>query len=688
MLIRRITLFVCGLLLLLPVAIAVEDANPFARWDQLKKATSPTPTPSSDLVQPKGKGHGGMAQGAVEYFSAAADVQGEQQEPEKSAANRRETTGTAIKQERFKTSGNVSRSASSAKRAVGTQPSADSWPTLFVLQPGETSSRNSLSSSMTAFDSAALSNGPPVKGKIQQVSGEFGETNQPESSGNPFSEFLTTPDGSSGVTSYAAAEPSLDVAELPASSEEIESEIADVDSLNAPRGPQTPSVSVQWKHHSDFNVGQECRCDLVVENTGRSIVRNVVAEAVLPAGLEVVSSQPAPSTEGGTAKWTIGELQPGEKHLIELVIIPRQQGDVELNAFVRMTGASSSTFSVKEPKVAVRIEGPAAVEVGQQANYTVHVANPGSGTARNVVIQAAIPEGMNHREGKLLTIEIGILSPGEFRLARLSLTGAKGGEHSLAVRVIGDGGLGDQTMETVSVAEPRLNIGLRGPAERMTGQNCEYEVVVVNEGRMQSNNVRAKYRVPEGCEFVNADRGGKFREEDRTIDWFVGSLEPSQVSHFRITLRPTAAGTANHQVGVISEHGKMTMAQHVTEVLGNAQLALTVAASNRQVYPGDETVFEVRIENTGANPAVNVGLSCELAAGLESLQVSGPSEYIADNGVMVFRSMPTLEPGKTAVFAVRTRCVRPGSHKMRVRVASDSVSEPLIGEESATGLKR
>jgi uncharacterized repeat protein (TIGR01451 family) len=343
---------------------------------------------------------------------------------------------------------------------------------------------------------------------------------------------------------------------------------------------------------------------------------------------------------------------------------------------------------VKEPKVAVRIEGPAAVEVGQQANYTVHVANPGSGTASNVVIQAAVPDGMSHREGKLLTIEIGTLSPGEFRLARLSLTGAKGGEHSLAVRAIADGGLDDQTMETVSVAEPRLNIGLRGPAERMTEQDCEYEVVVVNEGRMQSNNVRAKYRIPEGCEFVSANRGGKFREADRTIDWFVGSLEPNQVSHFRITLRPTAAGTSTHQVGVISEHGKMTTAQHVTEVQGNAELQLTVEASNRKVYPGDETVFEVRIENTGASPAVNVGLSCELAAGLESLQVSGPSEYIADNGVMVFRSMPALAPGKTAVFAVRTKCLRPGNHKIRVRVASESVSEPLIGEETATGLKR
>ncbi|MDG2128632.1 MAG: hypothetical protein P8K08_11610 [Fuerstiella sp.] len=683
MLIRRITLLVFGLLLL-PVAIAVEDANPFARWDQLKKSTSPVPASSTIAAKPDPETG---APGTVEYFSATASAEGKAPKGDAApVANKGDSSASQVKVERLRTAAKKELPPKPPEVTKALQPSP---ATDFVIQPLGRASETIESAAIerpTAFTSTAVG-----QSTIQQVSGEFVERDQQEPVANPFSEFVPTGGGESGVTSYDQAVPSPNVAENsiePEAAAKLDATVTDTDSFSAPRGPQTPSVSVEWVHHSDFNIGQECRCELVLENTGRSLVRSVVAEAVLPAGLEVVSSLPAPATEGGTAKWTVGELQPGEKRLIELVIIPRKQGDIQLKAFVRLTGASSSTFSVKEPRVAVRIEGPGSVEVGQQANYTVHVANPGSGTAKNVVIQAAIPEGMDHREGKLLTIEIGTLSPGEFRLARLSLTGATGGEHSLAVRALADGGLGDQTMETVSVAEPRLNIGLRGPAERMTGQACEYEVVVVNEGQMQSNNVRAKYKVPEGCEFVSANRGGKFRKSDRTIDWFVGSLEPNQVSHFRITLRPAAAGTSTHQVGVISEHGKMTMAQHITKVKGNAQLHLTVVASNSKVYPGDETVFEVRIENTGASPAVNVGLSCELAAGLESLQVSGPSEYIADNGVMVFRSMPALDPGKTAVFAVRTRCVRPGSHKMRVRVASESVSEPLIGEETAIGLKR
>ncbi|MCP4785036.1 MAG: DUF11 domain-containing protein [Fuerstiella sp.] len=687
--IRRITLLVVGLLLL-PAAFAAEDANPFARWDQLRKSTSPTPRSQTVAPKAKPKATTSAAQPAVEYFSPNATALRGQQQPQPPQANAPNHPRTTVKQERLRTPAKTSRPAGTSAAVVVPQQSTEEWSSTFVVQPKATHLSGASSRLIEDNNSAAFIATPQDRSQIQQVSAEFDESAQQDATANPFSEFLSQDDAASGVTSYdqTAPAPEADAFSESVSAQSVEPAVADTDLPTVPRGPQTPSVTLQWIHHNDFNVGQECRCDLVLENTGQSIIRSVVAEAVLPAGLEVINSQPAPATEGGTAKWTIGELQPGEKRLIELVLIPRQQGDIQLNAFVRLTGASSSTFSVKEPRVAVRIEGPAAVEVGQQANYTVHVANPGSGTARNVVIQAAIPEGMEHREGKLLTIEIGTLNPGEFRQARLSLTGSQGGEHPLAVRVRAEGGLGDQTSETVSVAEPRLNIGLRGPAERMTGQVCEYEVVVVNEGRMQSNNVRAKYKVPEGCEFISANRGGKFRELDGMIDWFVGSLEPNQVSHFRVTLRAAAPGTSTHQVGVVSEYGKMTMAEHATEVQGNAQLSLKVVASNGQLYPGDETVFEVRIENTGASPATNVGLSCELPAGLERLDVTGPSEYIADNGVMVFRSMPTLDPGKTAVFAVKTRCIRPGSHSMRVRVASESVSEPLIGEETATGLTR
>lgn len=554
----------------------------------------------------------------------------------------------------------------------------------------------------------------PAENNIRQTSAAFDE---PDTAGNanPFADFLASdepiqadPEPPAFATASAKTEPEFGAASFgePSSFDQsvgfdqnrftssapanppVTTDYETVRS-NSQNGPQTPTVTLRWQHQGDFNVGQECRCDLLVENTGSASVRNVVAEAVLPDGLEVISAVPAPMASGGSATWSFGELKPGQGKKIELVVIPRRQGNVEMTAFVRMTGASSTSFTVQEPSVALKLEGPASIEVGQLVNYTVNVTNPGTGMARNVMIQAVVPDGLEHKRGKMLTIDIGTLNPGESRRARLSLTGTQGGDQKLAVRVVADGGLTDQTIETVAVAEPQLNIGVRGPAQCVASQPNNYEVIVVNEGKVDSNNVRAKYRVPNGFDFVSADRGGKFDAQENTIDWFVGTLEPGQLKHFNVSLRPSDSGEFKHQVGVISEHGKMTMAEHLSKVQGHAKLALTLASNTQRASAaGGEASFEIRIQNVGNTLAEGVGVSCEVPPGLELVDISGPSEYLTDSGVIIFRALPSLQAGESAAFIVRTKCNRPGQHVARVRVASKSISKALIDEETVTGVSR
>lgn len=60
-------------------------------------------------------------------------------------------------------------------------------------------------------------------------------------------------------------------------------------------GPQSPGVTVQWVKHGGFNVGQECDVELVVKNTSQTVVRSVMAEAVIPANVEFVERDQQPS---------------------------------------------------------------------------------------------------------------------------------------------------------------------------------------------------------------------------------------------------------------------------------------------------------------------------------------------------------------------------------------------------------
>ena len=453
---------------------------------------------------------------------------------------------------------------------------------------------------------------------------------------------------------------------------------------SADNGPQSPSVTVQWIKHGGFNVGQECSVELVVKNTSQTVVRSVMTEAVIPDNVQLVEARPAAVEGSDTPTWTFGELQPGQSRSVMLKVIPQSRGDVRMEAFVRLTASSSSQFSVQEPMIGVAVTGPEKVEIGQQVGYVVRVSNPGTGLANNVIIQAAVPEGLEHRNGSLLTIEIGTLNPGESRQARLSLTAVQGGEQQLAVRVLADGGLSDQTTTAVVVAEPQLAIAIAGPKEPVAGRSENYTLTVSNSGNVQSANVRAKYRIPNGFTFVSADRGGKYVEIDQAVEWFVGTLQPDDSSVFMVVMTANETGEFVHQAGVISEHGHVTACELITDVTGSAALEIKIAADQREIRVGEEVRWEIKVSNTGSGEASNVGVSCELPAGFELIEANGPTKHIAENGVLVFRSIPAIDAGADAKIVIHGRCIREGNQRLRMRVASESINEVLIGEESAS----
>ncbi len=444
-------------------------------------------------------------------------------------------------------------------------------------------------------------------------------------------------------------------------------------------GAQTPTVQARWVGADTLNVGQQTRCSLTVTNTGSSLVRNVVLEAAVPPGIDVVSARPA--AHPGTARWSVGDLSPGGEFMVDLVLLPRRRGNTALNAFVRFTGYATSAVAVQEPVLELNLAGPSETTVGEQAGYIVTVHNSGTGAAANVVIEARVPEELLHRSGSVPKILVGTLNPGESRQVRFNLTAVKGGTAPLAVRAVADGGLMDEAGAEISVAEPRLEVTVAGPSEGAVGQPDVYEVVVTNTGNVPSINVRTKYKIPVGFEFVKADHGGVYVAKDHLVDWFAGTLQPGDSSRYSVTLTARKPGNSVHRAGAVSEHTSAVLASCSVPVEGLPELHLAVASDQPAVAVGDESVVQITVQNRGSVPARRTGLSCELPSGLEFSAAAGPSEYIADNGVVIFRSLPALAAGESVTYRLRVRCERNGQHRIRVRVASESLNEPVIGEQ-------
>ena len=96
---------------------------------------------------------------------------------------------------------------------------------------------------------------------------------------------------------------------------------------------------------------------------------------------------------------------------------------------------------------------------------------------------------------------------------------------------------------------------------------------------------------------------------------------------------------------------------------------------------GAETAYEVRVRNEGSKAASNVGIACELPAGLQLVDLKGPTDHLTENGLIVFKPLGSLAPKQAATFRIRVRATQAGDQRFRVRLTSDSIQEPLLVEE-------
>tara|TARA_R110002072_G_scaffold303140_1_gene495554 strand:+ start:24165 stop:26255 length:2091 start_codon:yes stop_codon:yes gene_type:complete len=442
-----------------------------------------------------------------------------------------------------------------------------------------------------------------------------------------------------------------------------------------------PHIETRWTKQSDINVGQSCELMLTVKNSGEANASDVVVDVFFPRTVRLTAASPKPAAAEASVVWEFPSLDAGEEREIHITMIPSQRGELTANANVRFSTAATTQLAVEEPMLKLVMQGPKEVMMGEPASHVVTVSNPGTGVAHNVTLEVNIPEGLEHPKGKRLKMELGSVNPGEQRSVRLSLTAVAGGSQNVSVIATSGTELRQTANAAVAVLAPSLNLDVTGPALRYVGRDARYSLNLVNDGQAVTNNVRAMYVVPKGFEYLYASRGGKYDETTRTVSWFVGSVSPKEVIELSLKLKPIEPGEFNHVVRAVSEHGAIAEANVATRIEGTASLVLEVLDLDDPVEIGRETAYEVRVRNEGSKEAQNVGLSFELPTGVKLINVKGPTQHIAESGLVVFKALPALEPGKTAIFQIHIRGADEGNHRVRARLTSDSIQEPLTVEE-------
>ena len=452
----------------------------------------------------------------------------------------------------------------------------------------------------------------------------------------------------------------------------------------APTGSDahTPMITLEWAKRSDINVGQECQVDLMVKNSGTIPASQVAIDVTFPNTVRLMSAEPKPASSTEKLTWAFEVLAPGAEKKIAIKFVPSRRGDLGAGASVRFTGQALSAFKVEEPQLKLAIKGSSEVMLGDPASQLITVMNPGTGVAHDVRLEARISDGLEHREGSRLEIPIGSLGPGDSQQIRLPLSAVKGGLQTVQLAATSSCEASSAASAKINVIAPSLEIAVHGPGLRYKGRNATYSLKVTNDGTVPNSNVRVSHKVPDGFQFVSADKGGKYEASQKTVHWFLGKVDPNQTLQLNCELTPTALGDFRHLVSVNSDSGVEARAQLATRVEGTASLDTSIVDLDDPVEIGSEAAWEVRVRNDGSKAAANLSVACELPAGVELLTAKGPTESVADGKTLLFKSLPQLAPGQQAIYRVHVRGMTEGTLRLRARITSDALDQPVSIEEA------
>lgn len=451
--------------------------------------------------------------------------------------------------------------------------------------------------------------------------------------------------------------------------------------LQVPQKPLEPvraGVVLQWLSVPEFTAGKPSTATLQLQNNGSHSVSGIRVEVVIPEGCRLQAFQPEPMTAEPTVRWNIGTLEANEARELMLELFPETASAVRLAAFVSMTSEAVGVIPVLRPQLAVSVSTEEVATLGRDISVNVDVNNPGTGVADAVVLRSQLPAGLSFRQQDKLEIPLGSLRPAESRRIRVDLQGQRGGQYAVSFTAEATGDVQGAGETSVQVLEPQLAISIEGSESVMAGEVQELHLQIRNSGEIETSNVTARYHLPEGVELVGTAGKVRTTEQGRFLEWFVGAILPGNVSSIPIRLRTEIPGAIVHEAVALAEHGRPAVCRHSQTATGQARLEIVTAVDSAGSTDSTSSGWSVRVRNTGTEAATGVCFSCEIPRGLKLLSADGPSGSLAENGIVIFRTIPSLEPGVEVIYRLQAERENSDSAEVRMRLVADQLADPLI----------
>ncbi|GHT12081.1 hypothetical protein FACS1894170_06450 [Planctomycetales bacterium] len=452
---------------------------------------------------------------------------------------------------------------------------------------------------------------------------------------------------------------------------------------SALEGQQTANLVLQKVFPEEVLVEQPVTIKTVIQNVGKSAARKITVTDRVPKGCRLLATIPeATITEQNELRWSLGNLEPNDQIVIETKVLPLREGEIGSVASVNYTSEASVRIAVTKPMLRVEVKAPQEVLLGQVANVEITISNPGSATATGIVLEEHVPDGLYHKDGRILVNKnVNALKAGETKRLSLPLTCTGSGSLVNRVVVTADGNLSAEEKTTIQASAPVLNLQIVGAKERFLDLQSSYKLLVANTGNASAKNVDLEFKLPPSVKFVKTNQSGVYEESTHTVRWALEELPAQDSGDIELVVMPTQIGqqtlkfTANGQNGV---HAESVLP---VQIDGIPALTFEIVGSANLVEAGKDTVYEIRVTNKGTKAANNVKVSANLADGMSLVKAEG-GRYQENGGLVRYETIPLLEPKSEKIYKVAARCQNDGDYRFSVQVISDDLRSPITKEES------
>ena len=451
--------------------------------------------------------------------------------------------------------------------------------------------------------------------------------------------------------------------------------------------PSDPAITLEWTGPEVVKVNQPADYTLTVKNACTQTLYKVIVQVRVPKETTVKGTKPESRANDGVYLFELGTMDSNSTKAIGMTLAQATRGELQCQAWVTFTGTAAMKAQVKEPKLGVTIRAPEKAIAGDKIPVEYVVTNTGDVTIDDVVLKLS-NSTTPAMAGKSL-------KPGEAHKMTDEFLAGTAGSFSYEAVATGRDGMFASAKASVLVQAPKIEVVLTGPEERPIGKKALYTASVRNCGDVPVTGLVVREYIPATFRVSASGAGGVVSGEQ--LQWAVGDLAAGAVKKLEFEGTCSAAGTLRHTLEAVADRKVKATAECTTKVEGIPALRMELVDSVDPVEKSAETVYEIKVTNTGTKADSNIVIACTLTKEFQFVSCKGPTNGQRSLGIqmdekknpdktatqfVIFEPINELPPKTEAVFKVTVKAIGTGDVRFKAEMTSKHLTSPVKKEES------